>query len=136
MCSQRSRAEAPCGVRSLKFNSYIGLQARELFWKKEKFLLTESAEVAWSESIALSGCESGTRIRISAHRVLFGEKFCSYFGVALCHEVFVHKTSALASIARNVLLSDFMSRTADPVDCVPASIAINFSIDVFGSWQR
>lgn len=63
------------------------------------------------------------------------EKFGSHFGVRLAHKVFVHHTAAVASVVGDVLLTDLVGGTRDPVLGVTAASSKHVAVDALGCRQ-
>lgn len=68
--------------------------------------------------------------------MLLRKELGSYFCIRLRHEVFVDKTSAVTSVAWNVLLAHLVGGAVNPILGVPAVISKNLRVDFFRGWQR
>jgi len=107
------------------FRVVIVVTRRHHLW-----LINPSAEVARLVCSTLSCSKSAYWVSVIPKWVLSGKEFRVYLGIALGHKVLINKTSALASVTRNVLLSDFVGRTANPVYGVLAMVTVHIRVDV------
>lgn len=62
--------------------------------------------------------------------MLSGKQLSSHLRIALRHKILVHKAATLARVPWDMLLTNFVSRTADPVNTCLRVVAINVWVDV------
>lgn len=92
-------------------------------------VINPATEVTRPVCSALSCSESSLDVSVIAHWVFTCKQFRCDFGIALVHQVLIDKPSVMSSITRNVLLSNHMGGTTDPVNGILASVSVDIWVN-------